>query len=221
MAGLVGLTTALLQGPDSKKLPTGSVTPIASDGIPLLGSQLFFPFYPDSVEESIQINYVDQDIPGLSHPLKQWTSNGGRTISFELMLSRDILPKTDLPGLVGLVVNPQSPENKQWNVDIRVFVKKLKAFGYPTYQESDGVTFALAPPVLRLELGGMALGRGSEDAVYVVMTSCDVTYERSFENGVPRRARVRTEFAEVIQVGTSITPWDSATDFDTSLFENL
>lgn len=215
MAGLVGLTTALIQGPDSKKLPLASLTPVDERANPLRSMEVVLQFYPDTVDDSIQINYIDKDIPGLSHPLKQWVSNGGRTISFETVISRDIMPKEDLPFLVGLIVNPQSNENKGWNFDIRKYVKLLRAMCYPTYSElAEGVSVARAPRTLLLSLENMRLGRKDSDEVYALMTVCDVTYEAAFENGVPRRARIRLEFAEVIQQGTDILSWDGDVDFD-------
>lgn len=222
MAGLVGLTTALIQGPDATVLPSCWLTPMDDTGTAIYAKYFQFQFYPETVEDNIQINYVDKDIPGLSHPLKQWTSNGGRTISFETVISRDIKPQKDLPGLVGLVVNPTSAENKKWNLDIRHAVRVLRSFCYPTYASLDsGVTVAKAPPVLELQLDGMALGRGDSDVVNVVMTGCDVSYEAAFDNGVPRRVRISLEFAEVIQIGPSIIPWDSAVDFDLAVFKDV
>jgi hypothetical protein len=221
MAGLTGLTQAILQGPDSKNLPKAYLIPTDAAGVLISSKKFEFQYYPDTVRVSNQINYSDKDIPGLSHPLKQWTSNGGRTISFDAKFARDILPQQDLPGAVGLVVNPTSAENKQWNKDVRHSIRQLSSFIYPTYAEiADGVSVATPPPTMLLTLEGLGLDHYGSDTLYVVITGLDTEYVSSFENGIPRVANVSLEFAETIQIGSKIQSWDSA-NFDLSEFSNI
>ena len=207
MAGLVSLTQALINGPD-EKLAKAYLIPLDQDGVQDITRKFTFQFYPESVSVSVSVNYAAKDIPGLSHPLQQWTSTGGRTISYDALFSRDIRPQEDL-GLVGAVVNPQDPDNVPWNMDPRYGVARLQSFVFPTYSEIDGVQVATPPPVLFMVLEGMDLGTGG-DPVYALLTSVNVEYQRLFPNGVPRRVRVSLEFVEVIQIGDRINSWDAS-----------
>lgn len=215
MAGLIGLTKAIIQGPDAKKQMVGRLVPYSAAGSLQFRNAFDFQFMPETVQVSNKISWNDKDIPGLSHSLKQWTSNGGRSISFETVFSRDIRPSDDLPGLTAAVVRSQSRENRKWNIDPRYAMARLEAFTMPSYQQdaSLGVTLAIPPPTLHLILSGMALGRNASDGVDVVITGLDRTYELAFENGVPRRVNVSLEFDEVIQVWSEITPFDGAKDY--------
>jgi hypothetical protein len=48
-----------------------------------------FQYFPESIQDSKATNYQTKVIPGLSHPLYQWTSSGARTIAFQAVYTRD------------------------------------------------------------------------------------------------------------------------------------
>lgn len=48
-----------------------------------------FQYFPESISDTRGINYTTKIIPGLSHPLYQWTSGGVREISFTAIFTRD------------------------------------------------------------------------------------------------------------------------------------
>jgi len=55
----------------------------------LIDMQRSFQYFPASISDTQATNYQTKVIPGLSHPLYQWTSGGARGISFEAVFSRD------------------------------------------------------------------------------------------------------------------------------------
>jgi hypothetical protein len=48
-----------------------------------------FQYFPESISDTRATNYQTKVIPGLSHPLYQWTSSGAREITFQAVFSRD------------------------------------------------------------------------------------------------------------------------------------
>lgn len=56
---------------------------------PRQGDQRTFQYFPSSLSDSQGTNYQSKVIPGLSHPLYQWTSGQARVISFEAIFTRD------------------------------------------------------------------------------------------------------------------------------------
>ena len=56
---------------------------------PILAERKSFQYFPQSISDQRATNYQAKVIPGLSHPLYQWTSSGARTISFQAVFSRD------------------------------------------------------------------------------------------------------------------------------------
>lgn len=53
------------------------------------GQTRSFQYFPATISDSQATNYQTKVIPGLSHPLYQWTSGGARVISFEAIFTRD------------------------------------------------------------------------------------------------------------------------------------
>jgi len=53
------------------------------------GDQRTFQYFPATFSDSHGTNYQNKVIPGLSHPLYQWTSGQARVISFEAVFTRD------------------------------------------------------------------------------------------------------------------------------------
>ncbi|CAB4203520.1 hypothetical protein UFOVP1382_136 [uncultured Caudovirales phage] len=223
MAGVVDFVKVLVDGPEGPRQALASIFPLDDTGA-WTGSwagtdmQSFtFPFFPDSITDQVAINYSDIEVLGLSHQLVQWTGNGGRTLSFDAMLSRDIRVQEELPR-ENRLVDPLAPNNREMNYDVRYSIAKLRSFCYPSKSDAKGgdVTFSKPPPILALTLDGMALGKGGGDTVFVVMTSCNVEYGRLFASGIPRRAKVSLEFKEVIQKGGAADPW-WASDFEAAI----
>lgn len=48
-----------------------------------------FQYFPATISDTKATNYQTKVIPGLSHPLYQWTSGGARSISFQAIFTRD------------------------------------------------------------------------------------------------------------------------------------
>ena len=196
-------------------------------------------YFPATISDTHATNYQTKVIPGLSHPLYQWTSGGARTISFEAVFSRDRTyssgeqdkissgfsgasslgrPSISLPTPPGSsrgTMNNKDPRN----VDIPSAIAWLKSFLLPDYSADGNGTFDDTPsrprPPSKLILGipGLRLNWGVPSLpateVYVIMKTCSVSYKGFFHDGSPRLARVALSFTEIIQIGGRIVVQDA------------
>lgn len=154
-------------------------------------------YWPETINDTIEIGWNFKNVGGGSGALAQWASNGGRTISFNVELSRLMAPSYTYS------------TGDAFNVDIVSQIKFLRAFCYPTYEEIGGAISTYPPPVMILCIPGIGLNESESDdyganCIYCVMTGCDVTYTLLFPNGIPRRATVALTLRQVIQTGTGI-----------------
>lgn len=204
----------------------------------LTGDQRSFQYFPATLADHQGTNYQTKVIPGLSHPLYQWTSGQSRTISFEAIFTRDrtytdseqtqIKNAKSGGGGVGnaftaMVTAPTSiaSNTDPRNVDIPSAVAWLRSFLLPEYSADGRGTFSGTPqrphPPSKLILGipGVRLNWGVPELNYseinCIMTGCEVAYDGFFHDGTPRMAKVSLVFAEIIQVGGKIVVQDGAT----------
>ena len=197
---------------------------------PMTGLQRSFQYFPSTISDSQPPNYQPKIIPGLSHPLYQWTSGGARTISFEAIFSRDrTYTDTEKNNISSVSSADSEPAyardlgiagiDDPRNVDIPSAVAWLRSFLLPDYSADGGglsggaaqrphppQKIILGMPGVRLNWGVPAL---NPDEVYVIMTGCDVAYDGFFQDGTPRMAKVALAFAEIIQVAGEIVVQDS------------
>lgn len=205
---------------------------------PMTGDQRSFQYFPASVADGQATNYQTKIIPGLSHPLYQWTSGGARAISFEAVFTRDrtytsaeqdaidsdsnAFQDARRGGVVsGYKIKAIASNDDPRNVDIPSAVGWLRSFLLPEYSKDGQGTFSGTPerprPPQKLILGlpGMRINWGIPDLpaseMYCIMTACEVSYEGFFHDGTPRMAKVGLSFAEIIQVGGRITVHDGGT----------
>ena len=164
-----------------------------------------FQWWPESFTDSLAIGWQEKQIPGASHALMQWGSNPGRTISFEVKLTRHMKYREELAtigpggvGLTGALLDPESSRNLPFNSNIPAGIAYLRAFAYPDYDDQAG-GIAIPPPICLLDIPGHQLGEGGEDTIRCVMMTCDVTYLHSFENGRPRTVSVALGFKQIVQ----------------------
>lgn len=216
------------------------------EDVPILDFARSFQYFPSSLSDSQATNYQTKVIPGLSHPLYQWTSGGARGIAFEAIFTRDrtysdseqdAIDKgtTERGSASADAVSSQSVgsfflgianNSDSRNVDIPSAVAWLRSFLLPEYS-SDGRTFPgipqrpRPPPKLILGMPGMRLNWGvptlPASEIYVIMTGCEVNYEGFFHDGTPRMAKVALSFAEIIQVGGKIIVQDGGTKRRTAM----
>lgn len=172
-----------------------------------------FQWFPESFSDSIEIGWEPKQVPGGSHAIMQWNSNGGRTFSFETLLYRNMAPlalqqqqSTLLQQGTGtaLLPDPSNADNAPYNINIESMVSWFRAFCYPTYVEGQGfggttITRPVSPPIAILNLPGMALNEDGSDIIYCVVTGCDVNYEKLFPNGQPRVVKVSLTLKQVVQ----------------------
>jgi len=209
--GVTGaIVEAIMAGPegsDYASMSIAGVNPVdpTSD---LLLPERTFQFWPASISDSISIGWSFKDIPGMSHALAQWSSNGGRTISFEVQLHRFMKP-VESRSIFETVLDPfglnapasQIPkDNRPHNVDIKAEIKYLRAYCYPSYRDVDGYRTAYTPPIAMLYVPGHGFGDSNgNDIMYAVVTACDITHTLDFPDGTPRKASVSMTFRQVVQ----------------------
>lgn len=209
--GIIGaVTEAIMSGPegmDYAAMSIAGVNPVNGNITDFLPERTF-QFWPESISDTIEIGWNFKEIPGMSHALAQWSSNGGRTITFDVNLHRFMKPVEDR-SFFEHVLDPfklNTPEsrylkdNRPHNVDIAAEVRYLRAFCYPSYVEIDNYMTAYPPPIAMLSIPGVPIDDNNGSSVmYAVMTGCDVTYNLLFPDGTPRRANVSLTFRQVVQ----------------------
>lgn len=202
------------------------------------GEERTFQYFPATISDTHATNYQTKVIPGLSHPLYQWTSGGARTISFEAVFSRDrTYTRSEKDSLsegdgarfysaLGagrnfkgqkLAASGIASNKEPRDVDIPSAIAWLRSYLLPQYSE-DGSTFSPVPsrprPPRKLILGmpGVRLNWGvptlPSTEVFCIMKGCSVSYQAFFHDGSPRLAKVALSFVEIIQIGGRIVVQD-------------
>lgn len=187
--------------------------------------QKSFQYFPATISDSHATNYQTKVIPGLSHPLYQWTSGGARVVSFEAIFTRDrtytasekqaiASGAAKAHGVVGSDGLSISSNADPRNVDIPSAVAWLRSFLLPWYSNDGKGTYNSTPnrprPPRKLILGlpGVRLNWGvpelPAEMMNAIMTGCEVVYDGFFHDGTPRTAKVSLSFAEIIQIGGRI-----------------
>lgn len=168
-------------------------------------------YWPASIQDGIDIGWNFKDLGGASSALAQWSSNNGRTISFDVQLSRYMMPKSSRNGLIenfhaGFEEpgNQNPKDNRPYNVDIKEQIKFLRGFCYPSYVDIEGIVSSVPPPVMILNIPNLGLNETGGDSIYCVMTGCDVTYNLLFRDGTPRRATVSLTLRQIVQTPTGV-----------------
>jgi len=209
--GFIGqLIEAIMNGPEGMEyahMSIAGIDPTDAAGAKLIIPEHTFQFWPESIQDSIEVGWEFKPIPGASHALAQWSSNGGRTISFEVRLHRFMKPVGDrsvfekILDPIGLTApgNEYLKDMRPHNVDVESEIRCLRAFCYPSYGTLEKSTVAYPPPVALLCIPGVNLNEVGSDTIMAVMTGCDVTYNLLFANGKPRNATVALTFKQIVQ----------------------
>jgi len=210
--GVIGaIAEAIMVGPEGQDYAAMSIAGMSPKDIgTIMLTERTFQFWPESISDTIDIGWSFKDIPGMSHALAQWASNGGRTITFEVGFNRFMKPVDSKSTIESLLdpfdkTNPNSEllkDNRPHNVDVASEIRYLRAFCYPSFSSdnAEGYNIAYPPPIAMLCVPGHQLGDVlAEDVIYAVMTGCDVTYKLAFPDGTPRRATVSLTFRQVVQ----------------------
>jgi len=162
-------------------------------------------WWPDTIQDSIDIGWNFKDIGGGSNALAQWASNGGRTISFDVQFSRLMMPsktRSAKEQIFAFLSQPGSDfpvDSRPRTVNISEQIKFLRGFCYPTYVDIEGVVSAVPPPIMILNIPKFSLNESGGDSIYCVMTGCDVSYNLAFRDGTPRRVTVSLTLRQIVQ----------------------
>lgn len=212
--GFIGqLIEAIMNGPEGAKtyahMSIAGVDPTDPAGSKKLLPERTFQYWPESIQDTIEVGWNFKEIPGASHALAQWAQNGGRTISFEVRLHRFMKPVGDRTKFdeildpFGLTApgNQYLKDMRPHNVDLEAEIRYLRAYCYPSYEKDKQTksTIAYPPPVALLCVPGVGLNEEGGDVIMAVMTGCDVTYNLLFPNGRPRNATVALTFRQIVQ----------------------
>lgn len=207
--GAIGaVTEAIRAGPEGMDYKSMSIAGVSPIDRQIMLPERPFQYWPDSISDTIDLGWNFKDIPGMSHALAQWSSNGGRTITFEIHFHRFMKPVNSRNAFEKVLdpfslntPNSEVPkDNRPYNVDIAAEVRYLRGFCYPSYQDVEGYRTAFPPPIAMLYVPGHTFGDAAgRDVIYAIMTGCDVTYKLAFPDGVPRRTSVALTFRQVVQ----------------------
>lgn len=178
-------------------------------------SEFVVPMWPESVSVSASVEYADKQPLGGSGTIKQWASTAGRSISMSLLLARDMRPLTAATDALFEVlpdgtraqirrIDPQAPEFRYLNPDIRQVLDKLQAFTLPDYTNAtseSALAFVKPPPMMVIHAPGMAWAYNADDRdiLYGYLQSLSVNYVRSFPIGGPKMVTVDLTISESVQ----------------------
>lgn len=209
---IASIVEAIAEGPEG-----GSVASLTMMGVdpkdpsqPYKGvnfdfSERALQYWPETISDTIEIGWSFKEVGGASHALAQWASNGGRTISFDVRLSRYMMPVDTRSLIETIKAGFETPDsmapknNNPYNVDIKEQIRFLRGFCYPTYSETEGIVNALPPPIMILDVPKLGLNEEGGDTIYCLMTGCDVTYNLLFRDGTPRSATVALTLRQIVQ----------------------
>lgn len=195
---------------DPSKIYTNSLTGIGRETDAYDFSEKALQYWPETLTDSIETGWSFREIGGASHALAQWGSNNGRTITFDVELSRMMMPvrsRSRREQYYAYLVDPadNAPiDNRPFNVDIKAQIRYLRAFCYPTYGMVSDITVGYPPPVMILNVPNLGLNEAGGDAIFCVMTGCDVVYKLAFRDGTPRRATVSIVLRQIVQNSNGI-----------------
>ncbi len=175
---------------------------------PINGEAQSFQYFPESISDSKQNGYQAKQIPGLSHPLYQWTAGGPRELSFTAVFSADLPPEDPR--------NPKrSAEVVERNIDVDAGIAWIQAYQYPEYTTQHFKPLRTQstrprPPrkmILTLPNVQINIGRdGLPDEMFCILLSAEVSRESFFPSGATRLAKVELSFAEIIQRQGTVLP---------------
>lgn len=160
-------------------------------------------YWPESLSDNRGAEWNPRMVPGGSHPIYQWTHGGERRLSFQAIFTTDTAPPEEVSGREDPYADMDVLSGVQKgtrDLDIRAALNWLRYYTYPMYGRGADYR-AFEPPKVILVFPNSGLGHDGSDYIIAVMTTCDVTYEAWFPNGVPRVVEVSLEFAEVVQHG--------------------
>lgn len=217
-AGLIASVIEAIQngpeGGDVASLTMAGVDPtnpsIIYEGTNFDFNERALQYWPETITDTMEIGWSFREVGGASHALAQWASNGGRTISFDVRLSRYMMPvrtRSDIEKIKAGFEAPDSVnprDNRPYNVDIAEFIRFLRGFCYPTYAEEEKLVNAYPPPVMILDIPNLGLNESGGDTIFCIMTGCDVTYNLLFRDGTPRSATVALTLRQIVQSGSNV-----------------
>jgi hypothetical protein len=172
-----GIAGALVLGlSDQLKLPVMSMAGLNPTTGQIIMSEFAFQWWPESITDTIETGWQPKQIPGGSHALMQWGSNGGRTISFEVPITR--LMQYEPKGQLFLRADPTNDANKPYNANVNMMIKWLRSFCYPVIDNTATPWEVASPMIAVLYAPGLMLNENGSDWIWAVMTQCDITYKK-------------------------------------------
>lgn len=173
---------------------------------PVFEDVTVFQYWPSQLQDSHPPNYASKQIPGGSHPLKQWIGGDDRTISFEAVFTRELKDDT--------LARAAGAPSARYTVDLAAARSRIERFKQPHYRRGAQTGIIEAPERLVLYLPRMQLG-GNVDQILCYMTGADFTYEKCYSDGTPRIMAVSFTFTESVQFsrGSGIASQGSAIRF--------
>lgn len=161
-----------------------------------------FQYWPSQIQDSYESEWVTKQIPGGSHPLYQWVSGSGRTISFEAIFTSEVDEDSSITAqnfgttAIGAALIPSA----RYTVNVAAAINTIQSFQHPKYKTGGQKSITEPPPRLRLVLPGTRIGRSEgQDDILCFLKSAKITHESAFPSGRPRVATVSLEFIETVQ----------------------
>lgn len=201
------------RGGNRSRPARGWITPldIHNNDEPLDDQVTAFQYFPETISDNKVNSYQAKEIPGLSHPLYQWTAGGARELSFTAVFSADLPPAN--PGGA-----QRSAEMMERSVDVDAAIAWIQSYQYPEYtvdgkgKRNENIR-PKPPRKILLTLPNVAINFGRPDQLAdemcCILLSAEVSRESFFPSGATRLGKVELTFAEIIQRGGTVRPHDA------------
>lgn len=182
-------------------------------------SALVFQYWPQSLTDDYQVDYVEHKIPGGSHPLYQWVGGGGRTITFEAIFTSELntmrtsgeSPLSAAAAVASAAFASLVP-SADFTTDVGAALARIRSWMLPNYDSGGRLGNTDPPKILTLVFPNTKLG-GSTDLINVILRSAPIQIESWFPNGQPRVATVNLQFNEIVQVAGGQGPNNTRVKF--------
>ena len=163
-----------------------------------LKSLVIVPSYPDTISDTMAVNFAQSTPLGRSAPIYSFSNSGPRTINVDLKLHRELMTQ----------VNYQNSKlNAELNDDVvDTFLKQIRASALPEYSASSKM---VNPPIISCKFGKDIFCKG------VVSGAVGVSYE------LPIIGDGKYAYVGVSFTLQEIEPYDASTVFEVGGYRGL
>lgn len=166
---LISSLSSVLGTKEDNRVGAMSLYELDSAGTIITDTFRSFQYFPETINDSRSVNWIEKNVVGGSHPIYQWTYGSARTIEFEVVFTNEVAPppassapsnastlegagtfvsslaKNPVGTILSVATNSSSYPN--YSVDIPSAIAWLRAKTYPSYRQPTKSTASSTPAV--------------------------------------------------------------------------